>query len=332
MTHGIATADALPMRRASFFTIALLVAVPIVGWQAGAAIADLCSATCDFALGDQSVVFDQRFPEDLANSPSLPLVRGLSAKFEADLQAAKTVLARKLIAESPPAPPIQETPPAQDPPTQDTPATEEKPQTTAAFIPLPKRKPAEAVVPAQSSDTAETDNRTLLQKLADLVRPRFTLASLTPSDALTGNRPNLASLGYDSQTAVYDISARTIYMPDGSKLEAHSGLGSLKDDPLHVDKRGVGATPPAVYSLKLREKSFHGVEALRMIPAEHNDTLGRSGLLVHSYMLGPDGDSNGCVSIRDYEKFLNAFRNGEVKQLIVVVRLPDSTQQTASKS
>src|SRR5262249_12885447 len=150
------------------------------------------------------------------------------------------------------------------------------------------------------------------------------LASLTPGDFVFGDRPNLASLGYDNLSAVYDISARTIYMPDGSKLEAHSGLGTLKDDPRYVDKRGAGATPPAVYDLKLRETSFHGVQALRMIPTEPNNALGRSGLLAHSYMLGPNGDSNGCVSIRDYEKFLNAFRNGEVKQLIVVVRLPDS--------
>ncbi len=32
--------------------------------------------------------------------------------------------------------------------------------------------------------------------------------------------------------------------------------------------RMAGATPPAVYELKPREKLFHGVQALRMIPAE----------------------------------------------------------------
>ena len=29
----------------------------------------------------------------------------------------------------------------------------------------------------------------------------------------------------DGLTAIYDITARTVYMPDGTKLEAHSGLG-----------------------------------------------------------------------------------------------------------
>jgi hypothetical protein len=41
------------------------------------------------------------------------------------------------------------------------------------------------------------------------------------------------SLASDGQTAIYDISARTVYMPDGTKLEAHSGFGDLLDDPRH---------------------------------------------------------------------------------------------------
>jgi len=35
---------------------------------------------------------------------------------------------------------------------------------------------------------------------------------------------------YDKQTAVYDISAKMVYLPDGTRLEAHSGLGSKLDD------------------------------------------------------------------------------------------------------
>jgi hypothetical protein len=38
-------------------------------------------------------------------------------------------------------------------------------------------------------------------------------------------------------------------------------------------------------------------------------------------MLGPRGDSNGCVSFRDYNAFLKAFRNGEIKRLAVVASL-----------
>ena len=34
-----------------------------------------------------------------------------------------------------------------------------------------------------------------------------------------------ATTRYDQRTAVYDISAHTVYMPDGTKLEAHSGFG-----------------------------------------------------------------------------------------------------------
>jgi Tlde1 domain len=59
-------------------------------------------------------------------------------------------------------------------------------------------------------------------------------------------------------------------------MEAHSGLGDLLDDPEHVNVRMRGATPPAVYELKLREKLFHGVQALRLSPIGNSQTSGRA--------------------------------------------------------
>jgi hypothetical protein len=38
-------------------------------------------------------------------------------------------------------------------------------------------------------------------------------------------------------------------------------------------------------------------------------------------MLGPNGDSNGCVSFRDYDAFLQAYLNRRIKRLAVVTRL-----------
>jgi hypothetical protein len=61
-----------------------------------------------------------------------------------------------------------------------------------------------------------------------------------------------------------------------------------------------------------------------MLPVGGSGTLGRSGLLAHSYMLSRNGDSNGCVSIKNYENFLKAFNNGEIKRLVVVASLGDS--------
>jgi hypothetical protein len=128
----------------------------------------------------------------------------------------------------------------------------------------------------------------------------------------------------DKLTAIYDITARTVYMPDGSKLEAHSGLGAKMDDPRYVHVRMHGATPPHLYTLKPREALFHGVEALRMTPVGGEDAIhGRNGLLTHTYMLGPNGDSNGCVSFKNYAAFLNAYKRGEVRRLVVVASLKD---------
>ncbi len=132
---------------------------------------------------------------------------------------------------------------------------------------------------------------------------------------------NLAAR-YDRYTAVYDISAHVVYMPDGSRLEAHSGLREHLDDPRYVHVRMRGATPPHLYTLTPREALFHGVEALRLNPVGGGGAIfGRAGLLAHTYMLGPNGDSNGCVSFRDYGAFLQAYKRGEVRRLAVVARL-----------
>jgi hypothetical protein len=49
-------------------------------------------------------------------------------------------------------------------------------------------------------------------------------------------------------------------------------------------------------------------------------------------MLGPRGDSNGCVSIKDYDRFLKAYDNGEFNRLVVVpnLRSPATVAQRAS--
>jgi type VI secretion system (T6SS) effector TldE1-like protein len=126
----------------------------------------------------------------------------------------------------------------------------------------------------------------------------------------------------DGLTAIYDISARTVYLPDGTALEAHSGLGPRMDDPRYVHVRMHGATPPHVYDLAPREALFHGDEALRMHPVGGAEAIfGRTGLLTHSYLLGPNGQSNGCVSFKDYEAFLRAYKAGKVKRLVVVASL-----------
>jgi hypothetical protein len=127
--------------------------------------------------------------------------------------------------------------------------------------------------------------------------------------------------GYDRYTAVYDISARIVYLPDGTRLEAHSGLGAALDDPRYVNVRAKGPTPPHVYELALREGSFHGVQALRLNPVGDGEIYGRAGFLAHPFMLGPNGDSNGCVSVKDYDAFLRAYQNGQIKKLAVVAKL-----------
>jgi hypothetical protein len=124
-----------------------------------------------------------------------------------------------------------------------------------------------------------------------------------------------------SHTAIYDIAARTVYLPSGARLEAHSGLGSLLDNPRYIRTKMQGPTPPNIYHLTLREGLFHGVRAIRLVPVDDAKMFGRDGILAHTYMLGPNGQSNGCVSFRNYPAFLNAFLKGQVDRLVVVDHL-----------
>jgi len=259
----------------------------------------------------------------------------------------------------PPAPaPAPAIPPAASlpaPPARDLPEIGE----TETF-PLPPPRPPELAAPAQplapqrhwarpevavARPAAPADNRNFLQKLFGLGRQSSpAIASVAPTRAASlavvaeqretnglGRGPlfsfpspfgrSAPVSGYDRYTAVYDITARVVYLPDGTRLEAHSGLGAALDNPRYVAERAVGPTPPHLYQLTLREGSFHGVQALRLNPIGEGGVYGRAGLLAHSFMLGPNGDSNGCVSFRDYSAFLRAYESGEINKLAVVAKL-----------
>ncbi|MFC0242439.1 DUF2778 domain-containing protein [Rhodopseudomonas telluris] len=202
--------------------------------------------------------------------------------------------------------------------------------TTSRVSPGPTRNPfsqealvarAKAVLMAQKSESKSSFFDKLFGKPD---APALAYASADAGVTSTGEPrdPAFTPSDDDRYTAVYDITAKTVYMPDGTKLEAHSGLGARMDDPRHVNVRMQGATPPHIYDLKMREALFHGVAAIRLTPVGGEDMIhGRTGLLAHTYMLGPRGDSNGCVSFRDYNAFLQAFKRGEVKRLVVVASM-----------
>lgn len=128
------------------------------------------------------------------------------------------------------------------------------------------------------------------------------------------NKPNVGN-----RVAVYDISAGVVIMPNGERLEAHSGIGHMADNPRFVHVKMKGPTPPNTYKLSMREKRFHGVEAIRMTPVGDDPMHGRAGILAHSYLLrGRAAQSHGCVAFKDYQRFLKAFKAGHVTHMVVV--------------
>ncbi|SED20991.1 Protein of unknown function [Rhizobiales bacterium GAS188] len=217
-------------------------------------------------------------------------------------------------------------------------------------VPLPPRRPAglaeSAPVPVDTPvASAVQPSRAIARPPAGETRQQKTAASTGPVanpsqqddrnpfqrlfDALKPSSP-VPLPGIGSRTALYDIEAHTVYLPNGDRLEAHSGLGNLFDNPRYVSEKNRGATPPHAYDLELRRELFHGVAALRLNPVGGGEMFGRTGILAHTYMLGPRGDSNGCVSFKDYARFLRAFQSGEVSRLVVVTRLAAAPFSVAS--
>jgi hypothetical protein len=210
-------------------------------------------------------------------------------------------------------------------------------------VPLPVPRPAElrlqnapqppSLPDQQAARQAKTavppamteDNRSFLEKVFGLRQPSgpalaYAALGRDPVDTAPSRRLSPApGPAAGAGTAVYDISARVVHMPNGEKLEAHSGLGETMDDPRYVHMRMRGATPPGTYDLTEREQLFHGARALRLNPVGGSAAIyGRAGLLAHPYLLGPTGASNGCVSVKDYNRFLQAYLRGEVRRLVVV--------------
>lgn len=133
-------------------------------------------------------------------------------------------------------------------------------------------------------------------------------------------------LGSSSGIAVYDIQSATVHLPNGERLEAHSGLGKMRDNPDYAHIKNKGSTPPNVYDLVMREKRFHGTEAIRLLPSDGKKKYNRDGLLAHPYLYkgrGGRAQSNGCVVFSEYERFLAAFKRGNIRKLIVVPSLDE---------
>jgi hypothetical protein len=195
----------------------------------------------------------------------------------------------------------------------------------ADVVPLPPSRPAYRPQIQAPPETAAAPVRPALPQVAAVTPStsgstffnflhRHLMPQSTPKAAI-------ALPGGDSHAAIYDIAAHTVYLPNGQRLEAHSGLGPRLDDPRYVDEKDRGPTPPNVYNLVMRGEPFHGVRALRLNPVGDSRMFGRDGILAHTYMLGPSGQSFGCVSFKDYPEFLRAFENGEIDRLVVVPHL-----------
>ena len=245
--------------------------------------------------------------------------------------------AKSEIARAPDLTQVAKLTPAAHPARTSTPSPKAAPERSNR-VPLPRshpaqrdiaRVPAGRVAPHVALHTESQVAATAAPLVATVTPPAATAEKHEkPQQA---HNKSMALPDPDSRTAVYDIAAHTVYLPNGEKLEAHSGLGDKMDDPRYFKVRMRGVTPPNVYDLTMREQLFHGVRAIRLNPVDKSKMHGRAGMLAHTYMLGPNGQSNGCVSFKDYRKFLQAFLDGKVDRLVVVPELGNTSWRVAAR-
>ena len=193
-----------------------------------------------------SIMFNERFAASAPQGDTLhPSERQIPATQLAEaspVEAPKKADAAKLA----------EAPKAKDAATQ--PASTQ----VALNVPAPAAKPVDAKVdakvdtkaPAKTGASvrdmaqrakhavmsiASNDKPTMVEKLWGKQPAHGGLLAYASADAsVTGSIPDTLAqnpmLGgsppYDKQTAVYDIAAKKVYLPDGTVLEAHSGLGA----------------------------------------------------------------------------------------------------------
>ena len=104
-----------------------------------------------------------------------------------------------------------------------------------------------------------------------------------------GNSAPAPVSGYDHYTAVYDISNRVVYLPDGTRLEAHSGLGQALDNPRFVAEHAVGPDPAASLRFDIAGRLLpRRGRPYASIRSGEGGIYGRAGLLAHPFMLGPE--------------------------------------------
>ncbi|OHV76547.1 DUF2778 domain-containing protein [Rhizobium sp. LCM 4573] len=279
---------------------------------------------------------EEKFAELAASRPEAKAIKAALAPAMASLVmvAPRGASAPDLVQDA--APPVsvaelQNMPPVEMAALEETPAIVEEPAPAPADTsglpmagPLPDKRPAAAPKPATANALAAIDE-VAPQKPRKAEKDKddapTALAFAKPNNPMREEpvAPAPKWPGIGSKVAIYDITNGVVHMPNGTKLEAHSGIGKMRDNPKYTHVKMKGPTPPGTYKLSMREKPFHGVAAIRLTSVDGKHPQGRTGLLAHTYLLRSNpGDSHGCVAFKNYDKFLAAFRRGEVTHMVIV--------------
>jgi hypothetical protein len=222
MADVAATADMLGSGcSTSFFAkIALVIAALASASRAAALIADFDPITWNAESASKEIItasFDARFfPGSAPDLPSthypVPLVQSLPSELEIKFQEARGRLAQRLQTQG-----------------WQADLTEQS-KSSVATVPLPRSRPVEADLNSKNAPaTAQQDNRTLLQKLSDLLPARNDGGGTILAFDDLFSRAVLPEIGTQSrfQDGLSLAPVGAVSFGEGSKLPARSARASM---------------------------------------------------------------------------------------------------------
>src|SRR5690606_24242319 len=120
---------------------------------------------------------------------------------------------------------------------------------------LPQEGPLPVSRPENAAKALETMAVARLAKPAKPGRPAAAEEAEEPETAVLAYarpdnpvKPSSKSVPWPDlgtrKVAIYDITNGVVHMPNGTKLEAHSGIGKMRDNPKYTHVKMKGPTPP----------------------------------------------------------------------------------------
>ena len=148
----------------------------------------------------------------------------------------------------------------------------------------------------------------------------------------TQKKPDANHTGVLEKRAIFVLETGKLILPSGVVVDAASGNGKGRNNPLMANKEDVGpiptgewlASPVRWHKFELDNGSSDNTQSVELSPINDRQALNRDGLFMH-HTHSSGLESHGCIVMKeaDTRKVLAARKAGVFDRVLVVRRQPD---------